>query len=299
MTILERVRSLKLIAFLRRRPNFSSMLLAAPAFIVLVFFSVSLFFLFLLSFYRFVPAKLWEPTFTLENYVSFLTDPFYLNYVWVTIKMSGECTIVALIMGYPVAYFLARAKSSIIKGIILTLITVSNFINVVIRMYAWLITLQDGGVVNDLLIYFGIISEPIRLTYNEFGVLVGLVHWVLPFTIFSLVGSIQNIDPSLEEAAQSLGAKKFQTFLKVTLPLSLPGIIAATLLTFMGEIAAFVIPMMMGGGHINFISNLIYTKIIYVANFPFGSTTSMVLLSVTLMIGYGINKLLAKKVKVQ
>lgn len=235
------------------------------------------------------------PTFTLENYWKFLSDPFYLNYLWVTIRISGECTLIALFLSYPVAYLLARVKSTIVTGIILTLAIISNFTNTVVILYAWLLSLSDTGIVNGLLLSLGLISHPLRLTYNEFAVVIAMVYWVLPFTIFSLVGAIQNIDPSLEHAAQSLGANKIRTFLKVTLPLSIPGIVAAVLLSFLGEITSFVIPMVMGGGRFGFVSNLIYDKIINTANFPFGSTASMILLAVTMFIGYGINKLLMEK----
>lgn len=277
---------------LRKKP----VLLLVPGLAFLAFFAVALFFLGVLSFYKFVPAKLWVPTFTIENYWKFLTDKFYLNYLWVTIRISAECTVIALFLSYPVAYFLARTRSTLVRGAILTLVIVSNFTNTVIILYSWLLSLADNGIINGLLLHIGLISAPLRLTYNEFSVVVAMVHWVLPFTIFSLIGSIQNIDPSIEQAAQSLGANKLLTFVRITLPLSIPGIVASVLLSFLGEITSFVIPMVMGGGRFSFISNLIYDKIIFSTNFPFGSAASMILLWLTLLIGYGFNKLLTRKV---
>jgi putative spermidine/putrescine transport system permease protein len=249
-----------------------------------------------LSVYQYVPGgKLWVPTLTPVNYLTFLSQGFYLNYLWLTIRISGECTLIALFLSYPVAYVLARIRSVILSSIILTLIIISNFTSTVVILYVWLLALSDNGIVNGSLIALGLISHPLRLTYNEFAVVLAMVDWVLPFSIFSLVGAIQNIEPSIEQAAQSLGANKIQTFLRVTLPLSVPGIVAAVLLSFLGEITSFVIPMIMGGGRFDFISNLIYQKIIFSTNFPFGSAASMILLAVTMIIGYGINRALMRK----
>ncbi len=275
----------------------NTLLLLSPGLLLLIFFLIALGFLGILSFYVYVPGgKLWVTTLTLENYFKFLSDPYYLNYIWVTFRISGECTLISLFLGYPVAYVLARFKSTVVLGIILTVIIVSNFTNTVVVLYAWLISLSDNGIVNTLLLDSGLISQPLRLTYNEFAVVIATVDWVLPFTIFSLVGAIQNIDPSLEHAAQSLGANKVQTFLRVTLPLSVPGILAAILLSFLGGITSFVTPLIMGGGRFLFVSNLIYDEIINFANFPFGSTASIILLAATMVISYGLNKTLVKKV---
>jgi putative spermidine/putrescine transport system permease protein len=274
----------------------SPFILIAPGLAVLIFFLVALFSLGRLSVYQYVPGgKLWVPTLTLDNYWTFLSQSVYRNDLWLTMRISAECTVIALFLSYPVAYVLARVKSVILSGIILTLIIISNFTSTVVILYVWLLALSDNGIVNGLLLALGLISQPLRLTYNEFAVVLAMVDWVLPFTIFSLVGAIQNIEPSLEQAAQSLGANKMQTFLKVTLPLSIPGIVAAVLLSFLGEITSFVIPMIMGGGRFDFISNLIYEKIIFSTNFPFGSAASMILLAVTMFIGYGINKTLMRK----
>lgn len=273
-------------------------LLLVPGLAVLMFFSIALFDLGILSFYSYesrAVGALWLPTFTLENYQKFLSDPFYINYIWVTIRISGECTLIALFLSYPVAYVLARVKSTIVASVILTIAIVSNFTNMVVVLYSWLISLSSVGIVNSLLLSSGLISKPLRLTFNEFAVVVAMVDWVLPFTIFSLIGAIQNIEPSLEQAAQSLGANKVQTFLKVTLPLSVPGILAALLLSFLGEVTSFVIPMIMGGGRFLFISNLIYDKVINFSNYPFGSAASILFLAVTMFLGYGLNKLLMKK----
>jgi ABC-type spermidine/putrescine transport system permease subunit I len=135
--------------------------------------------------------------------------------------------------------------------------------------------------------------------YSEVAVLIGILIWCLPYVVLSLTGSIQSIDTALEDAAQSLGASKLQTFVKITFPLSLPGIALAALLAFVGGITSFVAPLMLGGGHVSFISNLIYNKVVVLSDYPFGSAASVILLSVSLMIMFGINKLLMRKFKVQ
>jgi spermidine/putrescine transport system permease protein len=202
-------------------------------------------------------------------------------------------------MGYPVAYFLVRSKSSKIRGTILMLIVIPNLVNYLIYMLALILMLRDHGIINETLIFLRIIREPIPLMYSEVAVLIGILIWCLPYVVLSLTGSIQSIDTALEDAAQSLGASKLQTFVKITFPLSLPGIALAALLAFVGGITSFVAPLMLGGGHVSFISNLIYNKVVVLSDYPFGSAASVILLSVSLMIMFGINKLLMRKFKVQ
>lgn len=289
----------KVIYYIRKNPKFASFLLVAPGLILLALFFSSLFFTLRASFYRYALGGLSEPTLTLENYIKFLTDPLYQKYMWDTLRLSGINAIVALLMGYPVAYFLVRSKSSKIRGTILMLIVIPNLVNYLIYMLALILMLRDHGIINETLIFLRIIREPIPLMYSEVAVLIGILIWCLPYVVLSLTGSIQSIDTALEDAAQSLGASKLQTFVKITFPLSLPGIALAALLAFVGGITSFVAPLMLGGGHVSFISNLIYNKVVVLSDYPFGSAASVILLSVSLMIMFGINKLLMRKFKVQ
>lgn len=289
----------KLKDFLRKRPKFIPVFFTGPAAIITAIFLSAIFFMILVSFYKYTPGYTWKPTLTLENHIEFLMDPFYHNYILSTLRLSGMSTIISFIMGFPVAYLLARSKSHRIKGVILMILVIPNFTNIVARMLSLGLVLYDTGLVNQTLIYLGIVEKPLKLMYNELAVIIGLTYWILPLIVFTLIGTIQRVDPSLEEAAQSLGANKLQTFGKITLPLCIPGISLATLLAYVSCITAYVIPRMMGGGTVRFIADLIYYKAVILGNFPFGSAASIYLGLIVLTIVLVIYKFLMRKVKVE
>lgn len=253
-----------------------------------------------ISFYRYSLLELrvlYVQTFTLENYIKLLTDSLYLRYLWDTLEVSAIVTMVSLVMGYPVAYLLARSKSARVRGLVFTVVIITFFTGGMVRVYAWMLLLQDSGVINRTLISLRIITEPMRLMYNEFGVAVALIHWCVPLVILSLFGSIQSINPDLEDAARSLGAADLQVFLRVTLPLSLPGVVTAIILAYAGSVAAFVAPATLGGGVVKFMSNVVYDRMIRTTNYPLGSAAAVVIFSISLAIIYGAQQLLMKKVK--
>jgi len=291
----------RLIAFLRRRPKFVAMLLLAPTLFIFVFtLIIPLSSLMVISFYRYSLLELrvlYVQTFTLENYIKLLTDSLYLRYLWDTLEVSAIVTMVSLVMGYPVAYLLARSKSARVRGLVFTVVIITFFTGGMVRVYAWMLLLQDSGVINRTLISLRIITEPMRLMYNEFGVAVALIHWCVPLVILSLFGSIQSINPDLEDAARSLGAADLQVFLRVTLPLSLPGVVTAIILAYAGSVAAFVAPATLGGGVVKFMSNVVYDRMIRTTNYPLGSAAAVVIFSISLAIIYGAQQLLMKKVK--
>jgi putative spermidine/putrescine transport system permease protein len=253
--------------------------------------------LFRFSFYEYTPPPsgvLYNEVFTLENFRRF-SNPVYLNILFRTLKISGICSTFSMLLSYPVAYTLARGSKNV-RGVLLTLLVGFLLTFSIVRIYGWVNILGNQGVINDLISSLGF--KRIELSYNERAVIIGTTHFILPFAILSLAGSIQNIDPTLEDSARNLGADDVKTFLKITLPLSLPGIISATLLSFALSVSAFITPLILGGRRITIMSNLIYDNIIEIGNYPFGSTVGVVLLTVSLFTIYGISNYLERKIRV-
>ncbi len=234
-----------------------------------------------LSFFRFSSMRLYIPEFTWANYAAVLTDPFYLALMARTIGLGLLVTVVTLVLGYPLALMIARARPWL-KSALIAITLSPLLINLVVRTYAWLVLLGDTGVVNRWLQGLGIIGGPLPLGGNTFGVVVGLVHICLPLMALSLIGVLERIDAALLDAADSLGASRGRILWKIVLPLSLPGVGAGSLLVFSFAISAFVTPALLGGNRVSTISTLIYEKFTFSANWPVGATLVMVLLVINL-----------------
>jgi spermidine/putrescine transport system permease protein len=217
---------------------------------------------------------------TLENYVRFV-DPLYIKILWVSCVMAFATTVLCLLLGYPFAYIIARSPAAY-RNILLLLIIVPFWTNSLIRTYAWIVLLRTEGVINTLLLQWGIIEKPLQLLYNESAVLIGLVYTMLPFMVLPLYASIEKLDKSLLEAASDLGAKPWQVFRKVTLPLTAPGIMAGSLLVFIPSLGLFFIPDLMGGSKTVLIGNLIKNQFLTARDWPFGSASSIILMGLTL-----------------
>lgn len=257
---------------------------------LLVFFFLPIFFLFLLSLRKYIIGTPPSPL-TLANYFHFFRDPFYLDILWSTLKLGLAVTGITLVFGYPVAYFLVRTRLPAKNWLRLAVIT-PLLVSVVIRTYGWLILLSDRGLVNQALVGWGLVDHPVKLLFTYNGVLIGLTHVFLPFMILSLVGVIENINPSLEEAAENLGANWVRRFVWITLPLSLPGIFAGSLLVFSLSIAAYVTPELLGGPSLLVLSTMVYQQIMVVLDWGFGAAIAAILLLVALMVIFAYTKIL-------
>ncbi len=257
---------------------------------LLIFFFFPIFFLLLLSLRKYVIGSI-PSSLTLYNYFHFFKDPFYLDILWSTIKLGVVVTVITLVLGYPVAYFLVRTRLPFKNWLRLAVVT-PLLVSVVIRTYGWLILLSDRGLVNQALVGLGVTDRPVKLLFTYNGVLIGLTHVFLPFMILSLVGVIENINPSLEEAAENLGANWIQRFFWITLPLSLPGIVAGSLLVFSLSIAAYVTPELLGGPSLLMLSTMIYQQIMVVLDWGFGAAIAAILLCVTLLVIFIYTKIL-------
>ncbi|MEW6262440.1 MAG: ABC transporter permease [Thermodesulfobacteriota bacterium] len=254
--------------------------------LLVIFFVAPLFSLFWSSIHVYVPGEGLKDVFTIAHYAKFVGDSFYLSVMFETLALGVGVTLATLILGYPLAYFVARTESRR-RGLYLGLIIFPLFLNIVVRSFAWIVLLANRGLINDSLIQLGLVERPLRLLYNYFGVVVGMTHVFLPFMVLAVATTIQNINRDLEDAARSLGANRFQTFLRVTLPLSLPGVVAGSLLVFLQGITAFVTPRLLGGVTVKVISNLIYQEFMVTANWSFGAAMGFILLFATLILIVG------------
>jgi putative spermidine/putrescine transport system permease protein len=233
--------------------------------------------LIVLSFFSMTgPASVGDQ-FTLENYLNFFTDVFYLRVVYNTFWLGAVVVICCLVIGYPVAYFLARTRSRW-RGMLLFTVVAPLLISAVVRNIGWFPILSNAGLVNWLLLKSGLVSQPIPLISNVTGVVIGLVHALLPFMILTLTTVIQRIEPELEEAAASLGAGPFRTFTQVMLPLSLPGMIGGSLLVFTMAIAAYTTPVIMGGNRVLVMATFIGQQFRTVLDYALGATSAAILM---------------------
>jgi putative spermidine/putrescine transport system permease protein len=232
-----------------------------------------------------------EPT--LKHYRRMLDDDYYAEVLLTTLRIGLVTTIAALLIGYPLAHWMARMRSRLGYALLLTAVLAPLLTGVVVRTYAWMTLLSDKGVINALLLDAGLIKSPLPLMYNEFGIELALVHIYVPYMVLTLAGVIGRIDERLEEAARNLGAGRFRAFLEVTLPLSLPGILAGSALVFALSISAYVTPILMGGFQVMTLPILIYQQISASFNIGFAAALGLVLLSISLVLVIFYNRILA------
>ncbi len=232
-----------------------------------------------------------QGTFTLEHYQRIVQVDVYLRVMRTTFTIALQVTAICLILGYPLAYFLSTLQARTAR-LLLILVLIPFWTSILVRTYAWMVLLQRQGVVNRWLIELGLIDEPLRMMYNRIGVLVGMVHVLLPFMVLPTFAVMRGIDRDLIRAAQNLGATPFQAFLRVFFPLSLPGVAAGSLLVFILALGFFITPALMGGRTDIMIAQLMEDQIRTQLNFPFASALGTVLLAVTLVIFAIYNRLL-------
>ncbi len=234
--------------------------------------------------------------FTTRHYQRFIEDSagIFHDALWSTLRIGLVTTVVSLLIGYPLALWMARMHSRLGHALALMSVIAPLLTGIVVRTFAWMTILQDKGVINTTLISWGVISKPLPLMYNEFGTVVALVHIYVPFMVLTLIGVIGRIDERLEQAARSLGAGRFRAFLEVTLPLSLPGILAGSLLVFALSISAYVTPSLMGGTDVLTLPMLIAQQLGTSFNPNFAGALGVILLAVCLAIVVTYNRVLAR-----
>ena len=226
-------------------------------------------------------------SFTLDHYVKFFTDPDFLLVLWRSIVIAIKTTVISLLLGYPVAYFISRSSERL-QNILVLCITLPMWINMLVRTYAWIGLLSEGGIVSQILGFFGF--EEVELLYTEGAVLLGMVYNFLPFMILQINTSLCKMDHSLLEASADLGGNRTQTFMRVTLPLSLPGVINGITLVFLPAVSSFFIPKLLGGGQYFLIGNLIENQFITVGEWNFGSAISMIMAVIMMLLMLAVRK---------
>lgn len=221
--------------------------------------------------------------FSLDSYGRFFTDGLSLAGFSRTAIMSALVAVSVTVLGYPVAYFLARSKSRW-RAVVFALALAPELAGVVLRTYGWLIILEDRGFINDALLHLGLISSPLPLSKNLFAVVVGLTHVVLPFGILALTTSLQGIDENLERAAQMLGASRLAVMRHVILPLSAPGVVSSLLIAFTMAASAYATPALLGGAGFKVLATMISEQVLFYIDWPFAAVMANALLLLMLTI---------------
>lgn len=269
------------LAWLYRRPEARAWSLLLPGTLWLVaFFLVPI--LIMLA-YSMMPRGIYggvERGFTLEHYRRFF-DPLYLEILRRTFVWSVACTVVCLLLGYPVAYIIARGGRW--KNFLLFLVVLPFWTSFLVRTFAMIFLMRDTGLINNWLLKLGVIGEPITMLYTPFAVMVGLVYGFLPFMILPIYASLEKLDLSLLEAAEVLGARPFERFRRVTLPLSMPGVVAGCLLVFIPALGSFLTSDLLGGAKQMMIGNLVQNQFSAARNWPFGSAASFIVMALVLV----------------
>ena len=248
----------------------------------------------LLSFLSGNPVSNPNVSFTWRHYNRLVASDLYFDALVATMRIGAVTTIIALLIGYPLAHWMARMQSRVGHAALLMAVIAPLLTGIVVRTFAWMTVLGDRGVINVTLQSLGLADKPLPLMYNELGVVIGLVHIYVPFMVLTLVGVIGRIDRALEEAARGLGASRFRTFVEVTLPLSLPGILAGSLLVFALAISAYVTPVLLGGNNVLTLPMLIYQQVSASFNLGFAGALGVVLLAVSLALVFAYNTILGR-----
>ncbi|MDY0451976.1 spermidine/putrescine ABC transporter permease PotB [Pasteurella multocida] len=238
--------------------------------------------------------------FTLENYTR-LFEPLYAQVVWNSLYMSGLATLVCLIIGYPFAFLLTKINPKY-RPFLLFLVVLPFWTNSLIRIYGMKIFLGVKGILNSTLMSIGLIDTPIRILNTEVAVIIGLVYLLLPFMILPLYASIEKLDYRLLEAAKDLGATAFQRFIKVIIPLTMPGIIAGCLLVLLPAMGMFYVADLLGGAKVLLVGNVIKSEFLISCNWPFGSAISIgltILMALLIFVYYKASKLMNKKMELE
>ncbi len=234
-------------------------------------------FILVYSFYINVDLGVDDVAFQFGNWAELFSDSYYHKAIWKTFRLAVIVTVLAAVLGYIPAYYIANTTFRH-KWLLLLLLILPFWVSFIIRTLSWIHIMGNQGAINGLLLWLGVIDEPLQMMFNEFAVIVGFIHVFLPYMILNVYVSLEGIDRNLEPAARTLGCTPWQAFREVTLPLSLPGLAAGSLLVFVLTAGSYVTPLILGGPGDFLFGNLIYDAIISELNWPMGATLSFALL---------------------
>ncbi|MGI6200394.1 MAG: ABC transporter permease [Christensenellales bacterium] len=276
----------------RRRDGFSLSVLPMYVWTVL-FVAIPLVYILAMSFMR--RAETWGVVneFTADNYLKIL-DPVYLKVFGESLWIALLTTVFTLLLGYPFAYFTAKLKAKW-RQLVLLLVVVPFWTNSLVRIYGWMILLRSQGVVNNVLMGMGVVDAPLKLLYNFGAVLVGMVYALIPFMILAIYNSVEKMDWSIVEAARDLGATKWKAFWTVTVPQTMPGVMAGCVLVFVPSVGLFFLSDLLGGAKTMLLGNLIKNVLLSARDWPFGAALSVVMMAATTLIIWLYKKVSGEK----
>ena len=260
--------------------NVAESKLALPlAALFVAFFIAPLVVLIVLSLHGEAAMRTW----TSANYVKFFTDPFNYSILWDTLLLGVKATLVCLAFGYPIAWLCARSSARM-QSVMVFLVILPILTSVVVRTFSWIVILGRQGIINQVLLGLGVVHEPIRLLYTEVGVVMVLAQVQIPLMVLPILTVMSKIDPNLGDASRVLGAGEWRTLWRITIPLSLPGVIAGCILTYTACITAFVTQTLIGGARLIYMPLHIYQQAVGANNWPFAAAISVVFMVAVLVI---------------
>lgn len=265
------------------RTNLAGLLVVPATLFVAIGLIGPLAILFRYSLNKFVPGQFMVDGLVIENYVKFFTDPYYLNVLARTVRVAVICTLACLIMGFPLAYVLARTQSRF-KNLLVIAVVLPLFVGNAVRAAGWMTAFGSKGALNASLMGLRLIDQPLEIMFTENAVLIGIIAVNLPFMVLSLQSVIEGIPRHVEEAAFSLGAGPGAMFRRVLWPLALPGVLAGTILTFILAMNAYATPVLLGGPKFQMMGPLVYGQFAQQNNWPFGGAISFILMTATILL---------------
>jgi putative spermidine/putrescine transport system permease protein len=277
-----------------KRPVTAAALLLPASLMVVALLGLPLLLLFRYSFNSFVPGQFMVEALTAANYVKFFSDPYYLAVLRTTVAMSVGVTAMCLLLGLPMAAFVAKAGGRL-KTALLLLIILPLFVSNAVRAAGWMVAFGQKGLINHLLLSTGLADAPLTMMYTPTAVFLGIVSVNLPYVVLTLQSVLEGIEPNAADASLSLGATPFETWRLITLPLAMPGILAASVLSFILCMNAYATPVLLGGPSFQMMAPVVYNEVVNQNNWPFGATVSFILMAVTLVLTLGANLFVARR----
>ncbi len=262
-------------------------ILTVPGVLVLIVFAITP--LFIMFYYSFQKDS-GMPGVSMENYVRFFSKGLYMKLTYRTIINSLAVTTISLVISYPLAYFMAKRFKGM-KNVLMVLIIIPFFTNQLVRVYSWLIFLQDGGVLNGFLSGAGLIHENIGILFTQGAVIIGLVHAFFPYMVITIYLALERVDNSLLEASRSLGASGFGTFKRIVLPLSMPGVITGIMIVFVPCLGTFVEPRILGGVNGTVIGTVIEDQFFEIFGWNFGAAIAFILFALVVASMAGLSRM--------
>lgn len=265
----------------RQNKGLLAILLSPTLFWLGLFFIAPLIVVLVVSFSRRSLTGVVEYTFTLDNYIRVFSESIYLRILWKSLWLAILNTALCLLIGYPFAFYIARQTPSR-QRLLIFLVMVPFWTNFLVRTYALIFIVRDTGIINNILISLGVIDQPLKIMFTQTGVMLGMVYGYLPFAVLPLYASIEQLDFNYVQAAQDLGANTVKVFTRIVLPLTMPGVVAAAIITFIPTLGAYVTPDLMGGGSTFLVGNLLQQQFMTVRDWPFGSALGIILMVMVL-----------------